>query len=126
MSPTREVWKPLRANTRTAASRSRRRFSSATETRSAKVVQGSGRFASDASARATLVVDFTRYLPGAFASSELRRHAARLVREQPGGDPMRQTAANRHDALDAGQESVVSELPAEREFAAALLERAHV
>src|SRR5437588_662776 len=29
MSPTRDVWKPLRANTRAAASRMRRRFSSA-------------------------------------------------------------------------------------------------
>jgi crotonobetainyl-CoA:carnitine CoA-transferase CaiB-like acyl-CoA transferase len=75
----------------------------------------------------TLVVDFTRYLPGAFASGELRRHGARVVRvEQPGGDPMRHTAADWHDVLNSGKESVVCELPAERDFARALLERADV
>ena len=48
----------------------------------------------------TLVVDFTRYLPGAFASSELRRLGARVVRiERPGGDPMRQTATDWHTVL---------------------------
>ena len=63
----------------------------------------------------TLVVDFTRYLPGAFAARELRRLGARVVRvEQPGGDPMRQTAPEWHDALNAGTESVVCELPARR------------
>ena len=37
-----------------------------------------------------LVVDLTRYLPGAFASRELLRLGARVVRiEQPDGDPMR-------------------------------------
>jgi len=41
----------------------------------------------------TLVVDLTRYLPGAFASSELQRLGARVVRlEHPDGDPMRVTA----------------------------------
>ena len=36
-----------------------------------------------------LVVDLTRYLPGAFASRELLRLGARVVRvEAPGGDPM--------------------------------------
>ena len=75
----------------------------------------------------TLVVDFTRYLPGAFASSELRRLGARVVRvEQPGGDPMRQTALHWHDALNAGKESVVCELPDDLPFAQALLARADV
>ncbi len=75
----------------------------------------------------TLVVDFTRYLPGAFASRELLRHGARVVRvEQPGGDPMRLTAPEWHDALNGGKESVVVELPAERDFARALCERADV
>jgi crotonobetainyl-CoA:carnitine CoA-transferase CaiB-like acyl-CoA transferase len=75
----------------------------------------------------TLVVDFTRYLPGAFASSELQRHGARVVRvEQPDGDPMRTTAREWHDALNAGKESVVCELPAEAEFARALVSRADV
>ena len=40
-----------------------------------------------------LVVDLTRYLPGAFASRELQRLGARVVRlEAPEGDPMRHTA----------------------------------
>jgi len=74
-----------------------------------------------------LVVDLTRYLPGAFASSELRRLGARVVRvEQPGGDPMRHTATEWHDLLNAGKESVVCELPKERTFAHSLLERADV
>jgi alpha-methylacyl-CoA racemase len=75
----------------------------------------------------TLVVDFTRYLPGAFASRELQRHGARVVRvEQPGGDPMRLTSPEWYDALNAGKESVVVELPAEGDFARALCERADV
>jgi alpha-methylacyl-CoA racemase len=75
----------------------------------------------------TLVVDFTRYLPGAFASSELRRLGARVVRvEQPGGDPMRHTAHEWHDALNAGKESVVCDLPADLELARGLLARADV
>ena len=40
-----------------------------------------------------VVVDFTRLLPGAYASRELRRLGARVVRvESPDGDPMRSTA----------------------------------
>jgi alpha-methylacyl-CoA racemase len=75
----------------------------------------------------TLVVDFTRYLPGAFASAELQRHGARVVRvEQPGGDPMRLTSPDWYDELSAGKESVVCELPGEGDFARALLERADV
>jgi crotonobetainyl-CoA:carnitine CoA-transferase CaiB-like acyl-CoA transferase len=75
----------------------------------------------------TLVVDFTRYLPGAFASSELRRLGARVVRvEQAGGDPMRQTARDWHDALNAGKESVVCELPTDAPLAQGLLARADV
>jgi alpha-methylacyl-CoA racemase len=75
----------------------------------------------------TLVVDLSRYLPGAFASSELRRLGARVVRvEQPGGDPMRGTSPAWHDRLNAGKESVLCELPRERDFAHALLARADV
>jgi crotonobetainyl-CoA:carnitine CoA-transferase CaiB-like acyl-CoA transferase len=52
-----------------------------------------------------LVVDFTRYLPGAFAGAELLRLGARVVRvERPAGDPMRQTAPAWHDTLNAGKE----------------------
>ena len=58
-----------------------------------------------------LVVDLTRYLPGAYASAELQRLGARVVRvEQPGGDPMRTTAPGWHDALNAGKESVLVDL----------------
>jgi alpha-methylacyl-CoA racemase len=74
-----------------------------------------------------LVVDLTRYLPGAFATAELLRLGARVVRvEQPGGDPMRHTAAGWHDALNGGKESVVLELPAEAELLRGLLGRADV
>ena len=58
-----------------------------------------------------LVVDFTRYLPGAFASRELQRLGARVVRvEPPEGDPLRPTAPLWHDAVNAGKESVVCDL----------------
>ncbi|MCW2975826.1 MAG: hypothetical protein JWM06_1107 [Actinomycetia bacterium] len=74
-----------------------------------------------------LVVDLTRYLPGAFATTELLRLGARVVRvEQPGGDPMRETAPGWHDALNAGKESVVCDLPGEAPFLRALLGRADV
>jgi len=74
-----------------------------------------------------LVVDLTRYLPGAFASRELLRLGARVVRvEQPGGDSMRGTAPDWHDELNAGKESVVADLPAEAPFVRALLARADV
>jgi alpha-methylacyl-CoA racemase len=77
--------------------------------------------------RGRLVVDLTRYLPGAYASSELQRLGARVVRvEQPGGDPMRRTAPEWHDRLNAGKESVVCDLPREGDFARALLSRADV
>ena len=75
----------------------------------------------------TLVVDFTRYLPGAYASRELQRLGARVVRvEPPGGDPMRPTATAWDTALRAGSESVVCDLPADAEFARALCSRAEV
>jgi alpha-methylacyl-CoA racemase len=75
----------------------------------------------------TLVVDFTRYLPGAYASRELTRLGARVVRvEPPGGDPMRPTATAWDTALRAGSESVVCDLPAEAAFAQALCARADV
>jgi crotonobetainyl-CoA:carnitine CoA-transferase CaiB-like acyl-CoA transferase len=75
----------------------------------------------------SLVIDLTRYLPGAFASRELLRLGARVVRiEQPGGDPMRATAPEWHDELNAAKESVVCDLPADAAFAQALLARADV
>ncbi len=75
----------------------------------------------------TLVVDFTRYLPGAYASRELTRLGARVVRvEPPGGDPMRPTATAWDTALRAGSESVVCDLPGDAAFAQALCARADV
>jgi alpha-methylacyl-CoA racemase len=75
-----------------------------------------------------LVVDLSRYLPGAFATRELARLlGARVVRvESPDGDPMRHTAAAWHDDLNAGKESVVADLPADAPFVRALLARADV
>ena len=75
----------------------------------------------------TLVADFTRYLPGAYASRELTRLGARVVRvESPAGDPMRPTATAWDTALRAGSESVVCDLPADAPFARALCARADV
>jgi crotonobetainyl-CoA:carnitine CoA-transferase CaiB-like acyl-CoA transferase len=75
----------------------------------------------------TLVVDLTRYLPGAFASRELQRLGARVVRvEAPDGDPMRRTAAAWDDALRRGKESVVCDLKRDAAFARALCARADV
>jgi crotonobetainyl-CoA:carnitine CoA-transferase CaiB-like acyl-CoA transferase len=75
----------------------------------------------------TLVVDFTRYLPGAYASRELTRLGARVVRvEPPEGDPMRPTATAWDAALRAGTESVVCDLKADPGLARALCARADV
>ncbi|MDQ3646846.1 MAG: CoA transferase [Actinomycetota bacterium] len=74
-----------------------------------------------------LVVDFTRYLPGAYASRELLRLGARVVRvESPEGDPMRGTAPAWDAALRAGTESVVCDLKSDAHFARALGARADV
>ena len=74
-----------------------------------------------------LVVDLTRYLPGAFASRELLRLGARVVRvEAPEGDPMRETAPAWDLALRHGSESVVCDLKADVDFARALCSRADV
>ena len=71
----------------------------------------------------SLVVDFTRYLPGAYAGAELLRLGARVVRvERPDGEPMRATAPEWHDLLNAGKESVVWE----DEVVAGLLARADI
>jgi alpha-methylacyl-CoA racemase len=74
-----------------------------------------------------LVVDFTRYLPGAYASRELLRLGARVVRvEPPEGDPMRPTATSWDTALRGGTESVVCDLKSDAVFARALCARADV
>jgi alpha-methylacyl-CoA racemase len=75
----------------------------------------------------SLVVDLTRYLPGAYASRELLRLGARVVRlEAPEGDPMRHVAPGWDAALGAGKESVACDLKAEPELAQALCARADV
>ena len=77
--------------------------------------------------RDVLVVDLTRYLPGAFASRELLRLGARVVRlEPPEGDPMRHVAPAWEAALNAGKESVACDLKAEPELGRALCSRADV
>jgi alpha-methylacyl-CoA racemase len=74
-----------------------------------------------------LVVDVTRYLPGAFASRELLRLGARVVRlEPPEGDPMRGVSPAWDEALNAGKESVAVDLKADPSLAQALLGRADV
>ena len=74
-----------------------------------------------------LVVDLTRYLPGAYASRELLRLGARVVRlEPPEGDPMRHVAPAWDEALNGGKESVVCDLKADPELAQALLARADI
>ena len=75
----------------------------------------------------TLVVDLARYLPGAYASRELLRLGARVVRvEAPGGDPMRSAAPAWDDALRRGKESVVCDLKRDGDFARALCAQADV
>jgi alpha-methylacyl-CoA racemase len=74
-----------------------------------------------------LVVDLTRYLPGAYASRELRRLGARVVRvESPDGDPLRRSAPAWDAALRAGSESVVCDLRRDPRLALALCARADV
>jgi alpha-methylacyl-CoA racemase len=74
-----------------------------------------------------LVVDLTRYLPGPFASRELLRLGARVVRlESPEGDPMRGIAPGWDAALNAGKESVSLDLKAEPELGRALCSHADV
>jgi alpha-methylacyl-CoA racemase len=77
--------------------------------------------------RGVLVVDFTRYLPGPFASRELLRHGARVVRvENPDGDPLRSVAPGWDAALNAGKESVVWDLDRDPGLGPALAARADV
>ena len=74
-----------------------------------------------------LVVDMTRFLPGPFASRELLRLGARVVRlESPGGDPLQELAPAWHGALNAGKESVACDLKAEPERGRALCAQADV
>jgi alpha-methylacyl-CoA racemase len=77
--------------------------------------------------RGVLVVDFTRYLPGPFASRELLRLGARVVRvETPEGDPLRSVAPGWDAALNAGKESVVWDLERDPGLGPALAARSDV
>jgi alpha-methylacyl-CoA racemase len=74
-----------------------------------------------------LVVDFSRYLPGAFASRELLELGARVVCvEPPGGDPMRSSAPAWDAALRAGKESLELDLKQDPAPALELLRDADV
>jgi alpha-methylacyl-CoA racemase len=74
-----------------------------------------------------LVVDLTRNLPGPFASRELLRLGARVVRlEAPGGDPVRDVAPQWDEALNAGKESVLWDAKSDPELGPALCRRADV
>jgi alpha-methylacyl-CoA racemase len=74
-----------------------------------------------------LVVDLTRYLPGPFATRELLRYGARVVRlESPEGDPLRAIAPEWDAALNAGKESVVCDLKQDPAFGRALCSAADV
>jgi crotonobetainyl-CoA:carnitine CoA-transferase CaiB-like acyl-CoA transferase len=77
--------------------------------------------------RRVLVVDFSRYLPGAFASRELLELGARVVCvEPPGGDPLRSTAPTWDAALRAGKESIEVDLKQDPAPALELLREADV
>jgi crotonobetainyl-CoA:carnitine CoA-transferase CaiB-like acyl-CoA transferase len=77
--------------------------------------------------RGALVVDFTRYLPGPFASRELLRLGARVVRvEARDGDPLRSVASGWDAALNAGKESVIWDLERDPGLGPALAARADV
>lgn len=74
-----------------------------------------------------LVVDLTRYLPGPFASRELLRFGARVVRlEGPGGDPLRDVAPEWDAQLNAGKESVLWDRERHPKLGPALCSRADV
>jgi alpha-methylacyl-CoA racemase len=74
-----------------------------------------------------LVVDFSRYLPGAFASRELLELGARVVCvEPPGGDPLRASAPEWDAALRAGKESIEVDLKRDRGPALELVGEADV
>jgi crotonobetainyl-CoA:carnitine CoA-transferase CaiB-like acyl-CoA transferase len=74
-----------------------------------------------------LVADFTRYLPGPFASRELLERGARVVRvETPEGDPLRTVAPGWDAVLNAGKESVVWDLDRDPDLGRSLCGRADV
>ena len=74
-----------------------------------------------------LVVDFTRHLPGPFASRELLELGARVVRVlPPSGDPLQATDPGWHEELNSGKESVTVDLKEDAAPALDLLAQADV
>src|SRR6201986_1495982 len=74
-----------------------------------------------------LVVDFSRYLPGAFAARELLALGARVVcLELPGGDPMASSPPAWDAARRAGKESLELDLKQDPAPALELLRDADV
>jgi alpha-methylacyl-CoA racemase len=74
-----------------------------------------------------LVVDLTRFLPGPFATRELLRLGARVVRVvRPSGDGVAALAAGWDDALVAGKETIVCDLKADPAPVHSLLREADV
>jgi alpha-methylacyl-CoA racemase len=74
-----------------------------------------------------LVADFTRNLPGPFASRELVRLGARVVRiEAPSGDPVRDVAPEWDARLNSGKESVLWDREREPELGPRICARADV
>src|SRR2546423_4096325 len=121
MSPTRQVWKPFCAKTRTAARKISPRLSSLPFDRSVNLVS-----IVEPLAR-ILVVDLTRYIPGPFASRELLRLGARVVRlEAPDGDPLRDVSPEWDTALNGGKESVLWDRQRDPDLGPALCRRADV
>lgn len=77
--------------------------------------------------RGQLVVDLTRNLPGPFATRELARLGARVVRlESPDGDPVRDVSPEWDARLNTGKESVVWDREREPELGHALCSRADI
>src|SRR6266576_3565764 len=118
------------SSTERAASSTSRRLSSCPPERSVNrrsLVQGTGATVAPVVLRGLLVVDFSRYLPGPFASRELLRLGARVVRvEAPEADPLRSVAPGWDAALNAGKESVVWDLDRDSGLGPALAARADV
>jgi alpha-methylacyl-CoA racemase len=74
-----------------------------------------------------LVVDLTRFLPGPFATRELLRLGARVVRVgRPVGDGVAALVQGWDDALVAGKETIVADLKADPAPVQALLREADV
>jgi len=77
--------------------------------------------------RDQLVVDLTRNLPGPFATRELLRLGARVVRlEAPDGDPVRDVWPEWDARLNAGKESVLWHRERDPQLGPALCARADV